>query len=312
VTITAPDSADAQDEFTIRAVVVYPGPHPFAGEDSVRSARATLELGTGMVLVEGESATKPLPDITTTGTVDTAAWRVVARRGTEGPRIMEVKASGFVTSTAESYLEYTDEIGNLATDTVHVRPAAAVLLVGFEAECERGIVHFTWSFHGGIELLDLRLSGRSGGEEWDVPVEMVSPTEFAACDRSEALIPGGTFTYALHCRRDSMDWELIHNEVVHLDPVITATEILRIHPNPTREKLSVSFAVHRSHQVRVALYDPRGRLIARLADRPYGIGFQTVSWDGRDSGGRRAPAGIYFLRFDAVSTRSTHKIIWLR
>lgn len=310
VRITVPDSAEARTEFTIQASVAYPGPRPFAGEEPVNSRGVSLELAPGLVLAEGETATKPLAGISTTGTADTVSWRVAAKRGVEGPVVMTVTAKGSVTNTARSYPEYTDEIGGVQSDTVHILPVAPVMLAGFEAQPEPGIVTFLWWMDGETDPEGLRLTARSGDKEWDVPVEMISETEFTACDESQDLIPGGDITYLLHCRRMDGHWDLLHREEITLEPVITVTSLLGVYPNPGRDEISVSFGVHQPQRVRIALYDATGRLISRLADRPYDTGFHSVSWDGFDAGGRSAADGIYFLRMDGASSRMTRKVVW--
>jgi hypothetical protein len=310
--ITVPDSAETRTEFTVQTSVAYPGPRPFSGEEQVMSPAGTLELGPGLVLAEGETATKPLPGITTTGTADTVSWRVVAKRGVEGAVAMTVTAKGLVTDTAQSYREYTDEIGGVQSDTIRILPGAPVMLAGFEAQPEPGTVTFVWWMDGEMDPEDLRLTAQYGTKEWRVPVEMISETEFAACDESQELIPGGDLTYLLHCRRMDGHWDLLHREEITLEPVITVTSLLGIHPNPARDEVSVSFGVHQRQRVRIALYDATGRLISRLADRPYDIGFHSVSWDGFDGGGRRVADGIYFLRMDGASSKTTRKVVWFQ
>jgi hypothetical protein len=310
IQITVPDSAEARTEFTIQASVMYPGPRPFAGEEPVNSRGVSLELPPGLLLAEGETTTKPLPGITTTGTADTASWRVVAKRGVEGPVVMTVIAKGSVTNTARSYPEYTDEIGGVQSATIQILPGAPVMLTGFEARPEPGVVTFVWWTDGEMDPGDLRLTAQYGTMEWSVPVEMISGTEFTACDESQDLIPGGNIIYLLECRRADGHWDLLHREEITLEPVIIVTSLLGIHPNPARDEVSVSFGVHQPQRVRIALYDATGRLISRLADRPYDIGFHSVSWDGFDAGGRRAADGIYFLRLDGASSTTTRKIVW--
>ena len=133
VTVSSPDSVEAFRETTIRAAIRYPGPNAFTGQDPVESPQATLELGKGLQLAVGESATKPLPGIHLSGTVDTLDWRVVPSENLVGLVGLKVTASGMMTDTAHSYGEYTDEIGGVAVDSLFVLPPAPIALESFEA-----------------------------------------------------------------------------------------------------------------------------------------------------------------------------------
>jgi hypothetical protein len=51
--------------------------------------------------------------------------------------------------------------------------------------------------------------------------------------------------------------------------------------------------------VRLALYDVRGREVARLVDGETPAGAHARSWNGRDFAGRTVPGGVYFARLIA-------------
>lgn len=69
-------------------------------------------------------------------------------------------------------------------------------------------------------------------------------------------------------------------------------------PNPFRESMSVDFSVSEAAgaDVDVAVFDLSGRRLATLASGFRGAGLHQASWDGRDASGRRAGAGVYFVR----------------
>ncbi|MEN8005732.1 MAG: LamG-like jellyroll fold domain-containing protein [Candidatus Krumholzibacteriota bacterium] len=87
---------------------------------------------------------------------------------------------------------------------------------------------------------------------------------------------------------------------------------IRITPNPFNPTTAISFSTDQTHQVRVLVYDIRGRLIANLADRQYAAGKHSVEWQGRDSSGRAVPSGEYFFRVDIGGKVETRKAILLR
>jgi len=77
-------------------------------------------------------------------------------------------------------------------------------------------------------------------------------------------------------------------------------------PNPARALSSIAFALPRDGRTRLEIYDVHGRRVAMLADRFESAGRHVVAWDGRDAGGSRLGAGVYFVNLEFEGeTRST-------
>ncbi len=70
-------------------------------------------------------------------------------------------------------------------------------------------------------------------------------------------------------------------------------------PNPTRLGGAVRLELSRAQNVTVAIIDPSGRVVRRLADGAFLPGTRSIAWDGRDDRGRMTPAGVYFVRVHA-------------
>jgi flagellar hook assembly protein FlgD len=51
--------------------------------------------------------------------------------------------------------------------------------------------------------------------------------------------------------------------------------------------------------VRLAIFDPAGREVRRIADGAYAAGHHDLRWDGRDAAGRAVPNGLYFFRLQS-------------
>ena len=66
------------------------------------------------------------------------------------------------------------------------------------------------------------------------------------------------------------------------------------------------------HVVEIDVFDLQGRRIRTLVEGAQPAGRHAASWDGRDSGGRRAAAGVYFIRMKSDTLRETKKITLLR
>ncbi|MEP7028591.1 MAG: FlgD immunoglobulin-like domain containing protein, partial [Candidatus Eisenbacteria bacterium] len=67
-------------------------------------------------------------------------------------------------------------------------------------------------------------------------------------------------------------------------------------PNPGVTRASLSYRLPAPQDVRLALYDVRGRLARELAEGPRAAGAYAADWDGRLADGSQAPAGLYFVR----------------
>jgi len=80
-----------------------------------------------------------------------------------------------------------------------------------------------------------------------------------------------------------------------------------IKPNPFRSDVDVTFTLGRAGPVDLAIYDVLGREVRAVArGLRMEAGAQSLRWDGRDSGGREAGAGLYFVRL------KTERATWTR
>lgn len=90
---------------------------------------------------------------------------------------------------------------------------------------------------------------------------------------------------------------------------VAAPSVGRAYPNPFRSALSIDAP----REGRVAVYDVRGALVAVVANEGgRGEGLRHLQWDGRDSRGRRAPAGVYFIGFGHGATPALRRVVLLR
>ena len=76
-------------------------------------------------------------------------------------------------------------------------------------------------------------------------------------------------------------------------------------PNPFADRVTIQ--VDRAG-VRLAVYDQSGRIVRRLDDS----GLALVTWDGRDSKGRRVLPGVYFLRENGALGPRNVKVVLTR
>ena len=106
--------------------------------------------------------------------------------------------------------------------------------------------------------------------------------------------------------------EMLHRTLL---PVTFRFEV----PSPARGRAIAKYELPSQSEVRLKVYDVRGRLVCTPLDRVMTAGFGTAHWDGRNATGMPAASGIYFFEFYAVPQtepfrpfRSTGKLIMLR
>lgn len=102
------------------------------------------------------------------------------------------------------------------------------------------------------------------------------------------------------------------------EPGPAVTALLRLSPNPCVAGTTVRFAVGADvagvgqARVRLAVVDARGRAVRTLDEEPRAAGSYEATWDGRDASGRRARAGVYWVRLLAGNRRLAQKLVLAR
>jgi flagellar hook assembly protein FlgD len=81
-------------------------------------------------------------------------------------------------------------------------------------------------------------------------------------------------------------------------------------PSPIRDHAQIRFDLPASGKVRLAIYDPRGRLIrTAIADEPMNAGPQQWLWNARNDSGDRVPAGVYLYVLEAGDQKAARKSV---
>jgi plastocyanin len=79
-------------------------------------------------------------------------------------------------------------------------------------------------------------------------------------------------------------------------------------PNPTKAGASFRFALPRAGDVRIEVFDAQGRLVATPVHRAFEAGTFGGSWDGRNTAGGAATAGVYYLRLAAPGVHQVERV----
>ncbi len=79
------------------------------------------------------------------------------------------------------------------------------------------------------------------------------------------------------------------------------------YPNPFDRQTEITFSLDQSSEVRLAVYDVRGREVAQLTEGTYQAGSHTVTFDGTD-----LPSGVYVWRLEAGDEVQTGRLALVR
>ncbi len=80
-------------------------------------------------------------------------------------------------------------------------------------------------------------------------------------------------------------------------------------PNPFNPGTHLQLVVDRTRDVRVTVFDARGRRVRALLDGRRPAGVYDIVWDGRDDLGRRSPSGVYFARLDSERRIQVQRLV---
>jgi len=83
------------------------------------------------------------------------------------------------------------------------------------------------------------------------------------------------------------------------------------YPNPFNPQTTIKFYTPNMMPVRAEIINAAGQLVRLLADQYFANGEHSLVWNGDDDSGRKAVAGIYFVRIIAGAERHVGKMILL-
>jgi len=126
-------------------------------------------------------------------------------------------------------------------------------------------------------------------------------------------VSGAVMTLPEGYTLDSALWGITDNHystVVAVEPAATRLDFaLIIEPNPSAAGIMLRSVQPREGTVAIDVFDASGRRVRRIADGWQPAGESVATWDGRDAGGARVPAGVYFARFESAGRALMRKIV---
>lgn len=82
-----------------------------------------------------------------------------------------------------------------------------------------------------------------------------------------------------------------------------------VHPNPFRERSTISFDLPEATEGRIRILNAGGRLVETVREGRFAAGLQAVEWD---PGARGTAPGVYFVVFESPAVRESRRVTYLR
>jgi hypothetical protein len=94
--------------------------------------------------------------------------------------------------------------------------------------------------------------------------------------------------------------------------LILRTDFHLSRPNPTTGTMTFSYQLAKELRTSIKIYNLAGQLVRTLVDGFVPAGVHEALWDGRTENGKKAPAGVYLVRFGAGDYQAIKKAVILR
>jgi len=128
----------------------------------------------------------------------------------------------------------------------------------------------------------------------------------------------GPYGYYVIVKYDD-DQESAASETVYLDftdgapsDVPTANKLVGNYPNPFNPVTQIKFAIKESGNVKLEIFDIRGRKVKDLVNETLDAGSHSETWHGTDYSGNSVGSGIYFYKLRAGRYTSTKKMLLMK
>lgn len=110
---------------------------------------------------------------------------------------------------------------------------------------------------------------------------------------------------------------IANSEVTHLllsrvalTPTVFAVE--QNYPNPFNPMTTIRYALPKTDDVEIRVYNITGQQVKTLVDKPHEAGYYSVVWDGRNDLGSQVSSGTYFYVIKAGKNEAMRKMVLLK
>ncbi len=95
-------------------------------------------------------------------------------------------------------------------------------------------------------------------------------------------------------------------------PLPTEFALEPAYPNPFNPSVTVPYALPKTADVQLTVYNVLGQRVVQLVNRKMNAGYHQVIWDGRSQAGLPVASGVYFVTMEAGSYIKTQKIVMVK
>lgn len=186
-----------------------------------------------------------------------------------------------------------------------------VTLLAFVAVWEGDGAQIRWQVSGAESGVRFSLYRETGtkGRTWVADATWAPDGTYSLQD-PEAPREGATYWLAGAGRDGSVIW---HGPTFLPAARFTprTLHLAQNRPNPVRGVTTIAFDLPQLGKALLAVYDLSGRRVAVLVDEDLPAGQKTVSWNGRDTLGRRVAPGVYVYRLRVDGNGMSRKLLVL-
>jgi len=183
------------------------------------------------------------------------------------------------------------------------RLAVPVALQEFTAETTGGGIALRWRLDPDGEIGPLVLSRAGGG---DAAFAELARLPIDTRGYEDAGVESGAhYRYRLGLET-AAGMQVLGETTVKA--AAAYARLLGMAPNPFAAATTMRFELARAGDVRLALYDVRGRLVRALEREGLRPGVHALSWDGRDTRGTRLPSGVYLYEIASRGFRARGRV----
>ncbi len=178
------------------------------------------------------------------------------------------------------------------------------LLVWCDNDLLQGPLHAAFKISGSGEELGLYSSIVSGNQAIDTIVFGAQQADVSWGRQSDGTGSWGAFTSPTPAASNSVVSAVS-------SPQLPLVSSVNAWPNPFNPSTLVTFELSSASQVKLQIFDIRGRQVAQLNNSILKAGTHNRRWDGRDSAGKKMASGLYFAVVQVQHNRHSIKLVLL-
>jgi hypothetical protein len=90
------------------------------------------------------------------------------------------------------------------------------------------------------------------------------------------------------------------------------TSLIGNYPNPFNPTTNISFSLANDSAVKIDVYNIKGQLIKTVANAEYEAGLHKITWNGKDTNGKKVSSGMYFYKLSTNNYTRVKKMLMLK